>query len=123
MMKVIGQRWLASLALTGVGLRLSGSPAGRRLGRLSPTTLGVTTNDDVTHATTTSHHHRAETEDISGPCDEAEHRNDPRCTGAVSAPPGRPTTATDAASRRCGQGSRSRPLPPGRLTERRRSTA
>ena len=23
-------------------------------------------------------------EDISGPCDEAEHANDPRCTGAVA---------------------------------------
>ena len=26
----------------------------------------------------------AETEDVRGPCDEAEHRNDPRCTGTAT---------------------------------------
>ncbi|HEY7795555.1 MAG TPA: hypothetical protein VIA10_16245, partial [Gaiellaceae bacterium] len=26
-----------------------------------------------------------EAEDVSGPCDEAEHANDPRCTGAAGA--------------------------------------
>jgi hypothetical protein len=31
--------------------------------------------------------------DISGPCDEAEHRNDPRCTG-VTVPPRAPATTT-----------------------------
>ena len=37
--------------------------------------------------------------DVSGPCDEAEHRNDPRCTGAASTPAPAPapvvTTADD----------------------------
>src|SRR4029450_10271748 len=40
------------------------------------TTLGTNTNDDATTSTST-----LETgEDLSGPCDEAEHANDPRCT-------------------------------------------
>ena len=35
-------------------------------------------------------------EDVSGPCDEAEHRSDPRCTGApASAPAPARTTGTD----------------------------
>src|ERR671914_691087 len=38
------------------------------------TTGGTTTGGTTTGGTTTG-------EDISGPCDEAEHRNDPRCTG------------------------------------------
>ena len=44
------------------------------------TTGGGTTTDDTTTggATTTD-----ESEDLSGPCDEAEHANDPRCTGAA----------------------------------------
>ncbi|HET8873118.1 MAG TPA: hypothetical protein VFM83_05485, partial [Gaiellaceae bacterium] len=45
------------------------------------TTLGTNTNDDATTFTST-----LETgEDLSGPCDEAEHANDPRCTGAAAA--------------------------------------
>jgi hypothetical protein len=40
------------------------------------TTLGTTTTDETTTTT------RTETgEDVRGPCDEAEHANDPRCTG------------------------------------------
>ena len=35
-------------------------------------------------------------EDVSGPCDEAEHRNDPRCTGASS--PAAPAPAAAAAT-------------------------
>ena len=41
---------------------------------------GATTSDDSTTSATTEG-----IEDISGPCDEAEHRNDPRCAG-VSTP-------------------------------------
>ena len=45
------------------------------------TTTAATTTDDIVignaPATTT------DSVDISGPCDEAEHANDPRCTGAV----------------------------------------
>ena len=50
-----------------------------------------TTNDTTTAATTTvrpresgmPRPRRQTGVDISGPCDEAEHANDPRCTGAV----------------------------------------
>jgi len=42
------------------------------------TTAGTTTTGTPTPAVTTSG-----AEEISGPCDEAEHRNDPRCTGAA----------------------------------------
>ena len=52
---------------------------------------GATTSDDTTTSATTTGATmsgtttgtRTTTEDISGPCDEAEHRNDPRCTGAT----------------------------------------
>jgi hypothetical protein len=37
----------------------------------------TTTNETATLGTTTN-----ETQDVSGPCDEAEHADDPRCTGA-----------------------------------------
>jgi hypothetical protein len=40
---------------------------------------GATTSATTAAATTD------EAEDISGPCDEAEHRNDPRCTGGATA--------------------------------------
>ena len=47
------------------------------------TTAAATTDDIVVGnapgATTT-----ANGEDVSGPCDEAEHANDPRCTGAAA---------------------------------------
>ena len=51
---------------------------------------GATTSDDTTTvgattAATTNAPTTDGVEDISGPCDEAEHRNDPRCTG-VSTP-------------------------------------
>ena len=39
---------------------------------------------------------RRRRDDISGPCDEAEHRNDPRCTGA-STPAPAPTTGVTTA--------------------------
>jgi hypothetical protein len=52
-------------------------------GTTTSATTGATTIDDIVignaPATTT-----ANGEDISGPCDEAEHANDPRCTNAVA---------------------------------------
>ena len=56
------------------------------------TTADATTADTTTAGTTTD-----DANDISGPCDEAEHRNDPRCTG-INAPapaPSAPATTTD----------------------------
>jgi hypothetical protein len=51
---------------------------------------GATSTDDTTTGTTTAATTAATTtgttttEDISGPCDEAEHANDPRCTGGIT---------------------------------------
>jgi hypothetical protein len=47
------------------------------------TTLGTTTLDTTTGAATTAGGTTTTGDDISGPCDEAEHANDPRCTGAA----------------------------------------
>jgi hypothetical protein len=47
---------------------------------------GATSTDDTTtSATTTAGTTTDDVNDISGPCDEAEHRNDPRCTGGAGA--------------------------------------
>ena len=50
---------------------------------------GATTSDDTTTvgattAATTNAPTTDGVEDISGPCDEAEHRNDPRCPGGAA---------------------------------------
>ena len=51
---------------------------------------GATSTDDTTTGTTTATTTAATTtgatttEDISGPCDEAEHANDPRCAGGIT---------------------------------------
>ena len=58
------------------------------------TSTGETTTADTTTAATTTD----DVDDISGPCDEAEHRNDPRCTGVATqapAPAPAPATTTD----------------------------
>jgi hypothetical protein len=75
---------LAAFILLAAG----GALAGNALTDSSPgvtttatTVPGTTTNDDTTTPTST-----LETgEDVSGPCDEAEHASDPRCTGKAPA--------------------------------------
>jgi hypothetical protein len=59
---------------------------------------GTTTDDTTTGATTTDDDDAG---DVSGPCDEAEHRNDPRCAGTTVPAPapavtGGTTTDDDA---------------------------
>ena len=44
-------------------------------------------------------------EDLRGPCDEAEHANDPRCTGAAPPRPPQTTMTTIAAHHNSGPGS------------------
>jgi hypothetical protein len=68
MMKLIATAAAVALALSGVALASSGSGGG--------------SDDPVTTARTTTG--ITEVEDLSGPCDEAEHRNDPRCTGTAA---------------------------------------
>jgi hypothetical protein len=50
---------------------------------LDATTAGTTTAETTTGLTTTTPAPAATGEDISGPCDELEHANDPRCTGGA----------------------------------------
>jgi hypothetical protein len=86
---------LAAFVLLAAG----GALAGNALTESSPndavttaTTVGTTTNDDMTTTVGTTTNDDATTtattapvepgEDVSGPCDEAEHANDPRCNGA-----------------------------------------
>jgi hypothetical protein len=45
-------------------------------------TTAATTTDDIVIGNAPAATTTANGEDISGPCDEAEHANDPRCTGA-----------------------------------------
>ena len=47
---------------------------------------GATSTEDTTTAATSAATTTEDLNDVSGPCDEAEHRNDPRCTGAASTP-------------------------------------
>jgi hypothetical protein len=94
----------ALLALLGVGvLALGGYAAASTLDDTVPartvslpaattgdtttdgTTTGRTTTAETTTAvTTTTATTTTETEDVSGPCDEAEHADDPRCTGIAA---------------------------------------
>jgi hypothetical protein len=85
MTKLIAVVAAVALALSGVALGSSGSVRGSDdVGTTTArTTTGVTTNG---------------VEDLSGPCDEAEHRNDPRCSGAA------PTTTKASGKGRSGKG-------------------
>ena len=47
-------------------------------------TIETTTTDSTTTAETTGTGTTETGEDISGPCDEAEHANDPRCVGGTA---------------------------------------
>lgn len=85
---------LAALVLLAAGGALAGgavsgsSSVGGVSTSTGPTTDGTTTTGTTagtTAGTTTA-------EDVSGPCDEAEHANDPRCGGAA---PGAGATAGD----------------------------
>ena len=62
----------------GVAIAASGGgDAASPLAQVAPSTGTVdSTTTDTTSTTTTE-----ADEDVSGPCDEAEHANDPRCTG------------------------------------------
>ncbi|HXV34233.1 MAG TPA: hypothetical protein VD769_09505 [Gaiellaceae bacterium] len=72
----------ALVVALSVGVALAASGGGddaSPLAQVAPTTSTV---EDVTTTLGTT---TPEAEDVSGPCDEAEHANDPRCTGAAPA--------------------------------------
>ena len=64
--KLIGATGLATLALAGAAFGGAVTPGSAAASGGSATTVRTA-------------------EDVSGPCDEAEHRNDPRCNGAARA--------------------------------------
>lgn len=70
--------WAAASGLDADPARTVSLPAATSTGETTTdTTTTATTSGTTTSGTTTS-------ADISGPCDEAEHRNDPRCTGGAA---------------------------------------
>ena len=70
-----------ALAASGVG---GSDDSSSPLAQVAPSTVDSTTLETTTGATTTVEDldDREPGEDVSGPCDEAENANDPRCTGA-----------------------------------------
>jgi hypothetical protein len=95
------------IGLLGAGVLATGGYAAATNTHADPprtvSVPGATTNHDVTTAATTASAPAATAEDVSGPCDEAEHANDPRCTGASAsmpapAPAQAPATTTDDAN-------------------------
>ena len=71
-----------ALAANGVG---GSNDSSSPLAQVAPSTVDSTTTLETTTGATTTVEDlddREPGEDVSGPCDEAEHANDPRCTGA-----------------------------------------
>jgi len=54
-------------------------------GTTTAVTTAAATTDDIVIGNAPAATTTANGEDISGPCDEAEHANDPRCTGGATA--------------------------------------
>ena len=72
-----------ALAASGVGG--AGDGTSSPLAQVAPSTVDSTTTLETTTGATTTTEDRDDREpgeDVSGPCDEAENVNDPRCTGA-----------------------------------------
>ena len=76
---VLSLALLGTGVLVGVAGGLDSEPV--RSVSLPGSTTGNTTTGDTTTGRTTTGTTTDDAGDISGPCDEAEHRNDPRCTG------------------------------------------
>jgi len=77
---------MAGVALAGTltGLGSAGnSPAGQTISPPAATTNSVTLDDRGQENELRGRENEAG-EDLRGPCDEAEHANDPRCTGAAA---------------------------------------
>ena len=76
---------MAGVALAGTASSL-GSPSSPTIGQTIPTAGTTVRQEDRSgEAEARGRAHEAG-EDLSGPCDEAEHANDPRCAGAATAP-------------------------------------
>jgi cobalamin biosynthesis protein CobT len=77
---------MAGVALAGTltSLGSSSTPAGQTITPPAATTTDLKSDDRGQEAEQRGRENEAG-EDVSGPCDEAEHANDPRCTGAAGA--------------------------------------
>ena len=87
---------IAAIAAAVLGLGGASLAGSLDLDQASATT-GTTTDATTTGATTT----RDAGEDVRGPCDEAEHAGDPRCTGTTAT-----TTRGDDRRGRRGRGDK-----------------
>jgi uncharacterized membrane protein YgcG len=77
---------IISAILVFAGIAAAGtlsSSGGSNSPTISTPTLQTTTSDDVRQEDRRADDAQG-VEDVSGPCDEAEHANDPRCTGAAT---------------------------------------
>ena len=77
---------MAGVALAGTVSSL-GSPSSPTIGQTIPTAGTTVRQEDRGREAEARGRANEAGEDVRGPCDEAEHANDPRCTGAVTAPP------------------------------------
>jgi hypothetical protein len=94
---------MAGVALAGTVSSL-GSPSSPTIGQTIPTAGTTVRQEDRSGEAEARGRANEAGEDVSGPCDEAEHANDPRCTGAA------PTQAAgddDVADDNSGPGSSS----------------
>jgi len=95
---------MAGVALAGTVSSL-GSPSSPTIGQTIPT-AGTTARQEDSAAEAEARGRANEAgEDVSGPCDEAEHANDPRCTGAAPAPVAADDDADDRGDDNSGPGS------------------
>src|SRR5687767_9285960 len=93
---------LGTLGVASAQMASSGEPAnGAGTGTTTIDTVEAgTTTTETAETTTTTEDRPAVTgrepgEDVRGPCDEAEHANDPRCAGGATAAGGNETRARD----------------------------
>ena len=76
---------MAGVALAGTVSSL-GSPSSPTIGQTIPTAGTTVRQEDRGREAEARGRTNEAGEDVRGPCDEAEHANDPRCTGAAPAP-------------------------------------
>ena len=97
---------MAGVALAGTVPSL-GSPSSPTIGQTIPSATTTTTGQEDRAAEARGRANEAG-EDLRGPCEEAEHADDPRCTGAATAPAARDDdTADDRGDDNSGPGSSS----------------
>jgi hypothetical protein len=76
---------MAGVALAGTVSSL-GSPSSPTIGQTIPTAGTTVRQEDRGREAEARGRANEAGEDVRGPCDETEHANDPRCTGAAPAP-------------------------------------